>query len=394
MSILFSPFVSCEILKKKIDALITAPTPSPTPNPTPSPTHQPTPSPTSLPTPSKAPSPTISPPNPTPFPTPTSFTSSTSLQTNSKVITNSSGINNSSTVTISIGLIVGLIIGLIVVISIIIFTIIFVFKKIKKSKQSKQQNEIELQTQNSNFSNENNHQQQTTQYKSIQNISTNHSQSNQLKSFNTTSNTQYQQIPDFLDQNSINNNNQYVGMSVLNQFKEFKIPKSIEIDISELKFEKKLGEGNFGVVFQAKFNSKESNQINQNSIDQNEENNSINQNEENTKIVACKLLKSNNSIGFENGKNENIPIDNKELKEFIEEAQIMMKIPKNNNHVIKMIGICAQPLCIVSEYIDGGNLKQYLSTKQIQISLEEAIEYIKQICEGLQHLHQNQIIHR
>ena len=59
-----------------------------------------------------------------------------------------------------------------------------------------------------------------------------------------------------------------------------------------------------------------------------------------------------------------------------------------------MIGICAQPLCIVSEYIDGGNLKQYLYSKEVSITIEQAIEYIKQICEGLQHLHQNQIIHR
>ena len=87
-------------------------------------------------------------------------------------------------------------------------------------------------------------------------------------------------------------------------------------------------------------------------------------------------------------------IDNKELKEFIEEAQIMIKIPNNNNHVIKMIGICAQPLCIVNEYIDGGNLKQYLSSQQISIMIGEAKEYIKQTCEGLQHLHQNKIIHR
>ena len=78
-----------------------------------------------------------------------------------------------------------------------------------------------------------------------------------------------------MDQSGINN--QYVGASILNQLNGFKIPKSIEIDISQLKFEKQLGEGNFGVVFQAKFYS---NQI---------DNNSINQNEE---MVACKLLKA------------------------------------------------------------------------------------------------------
>ena len=196
--------------------------------------------------------------------------------------------------------------------------------------------------------------------------------------------SQYQQIPNFSGKKSLSNS-QYFGISTVNNQLNFKIPKAMEIDISQLKFEKKLGEGNFGVVLQAKFNSKTR-------LDQDSNNNSINQNEE---IVACKLLKSKNSIGLENEKNnEEISIDNKKLKEFVEEAQIMSKIPNNNNHVIKLIGICVQPFCIVSEYIDGGNLKQYLSSKEVSITIEEAIEYIKQICEGLQHLHQNRIIHR
>ena len=72
----------------------------------------------------------------------------------------------------------------------------------------------------------------------------------------------------------------------------------------------------------------------------------------------------------------------------------MMKIPNNNSRVIKLIGICAEPFCIVSEYIDGGNLQQYLSSEDVSITIGQAIEYIKQICEALQHLHQNQIIHR
>ena len=267
-----------------------------------------------------------------------------------------------------------------------IFTIIFILRR-KKSKKSKQKNEIELQNQNSN---ENNNQQQTTQYKSIQKALTNQQQyeifnSNQRTENQTSSSdspSQYQQIPNFSDKSSLNSN-QYFGMSTVNNQLDFKIPKAIEIDISQLKFEKKLGEGNFGVVFQAKFNSKT--RLGQN------KNNQINQNEE---IVACKLLKSKYSIGLENGKNEEISIDNKKLKEFVEEAQIMSKIPNNNNHVIKLIGICAQPFCIVSEYIDGGNLKQYLSSKEVSITIGQAIEFMKQICEGLQHLHQNKIIHR
>ena len=99
--------------------------------------------------------------------------------------------------------------------------------------------------------------------------------------------SQYQPVTNFLDKKSLNNN-QYFAISTINNQLDFKIAKSIEIDISQLKFEKKLGEGNFGVVLQAKFNSKTR-------LDQNNNNNSINQNEE---IVACKLLKSKNSIGF------------------------------------------------------------------------------------------------
>ena len=110
--------------------------------------------------------------------------------------------------------------------------------------------------------------------------------------------SQYQPVTNFLDKKSLNNN-QYFAISTINNQLDFKIAKSIEIDISQLKFEKKLGEGNFGVVFQTKFNSKTR-------LDQNNNNNSINQNED--EIVACKLLKSKNSIGFENNENEEISI--------------------------------------------------------------------------------------
>ena len=52
--------------------------------------------------------------------------------------------------------------------------------------------------------------------------------------------SQYQQIPNFLDKKSVNNN-QYFGISSVKNQLGIKVAKSIEIDISQLKFEKKLG---------------------------------------------------------------------------------------------------------------------------------------------------------
>ena len=160
------------------------------------------------------------------------------------------------------------------------------------------------------------------------------------------------------------------------------MPKETEIEISQLRFERKLGEGNFGVVFEANLQNK---------------------NDNSNQKVACKLLKSQNSISSEENyqqnssevqlTNKNISIEAKKLQEFLEEAQIMIKIPKNK-HLVKLIGICIDPVCILSEYIDGGNLKQYLDSKEIEMKVEEAIEYMKEICEGMNQLHQNQIIHR
>src|SRR5689334_21127701 len=61
---------------------------------------------------------------------------------------------------------------------------------------------------------------------------------------------------------------------------------------------------------------------------------------------------------------------------------------------VTVLGVCVDPkfpLCIVSEYIDGGTLNNWIHEKNFSVSL--GIQMLRDIAGGMSHLHADDIIH-
>lgn len=127
--------------------------------------------------------------------------------------------------------------------------------------------------------------------------------------------------------------------------------------------------GSFGVVFKAQFNDK---------------------------AVACKMFE-------ESAKSQE--------KEFVAEAKIMATIPPHSN-VVQLIGFSAQPAAILTEFLNGGSLKDFLENPEATFSIligknlkelnfetdnigkKIGVQFLRDVAAGLGHLHENNIVHR
>ncbi|XP_074566620.1 serine/threonine-protein kinase STY17-like [Curcuma longa] len=80
--------------------------------------------------------------------------------------------------------------------------------------------------------------------------------------------------------------------------------------------------------------------------------------------------------------------------EFNQEVEILRKVHHNN--VVRFIGACTKPneFCIVTEYMTGGNLYDYLHKHHMSLELPQLLKFAIDICKGMDYLHQNNIIHR
>ncbi|KAL7118478.1 hypothetical protein ACP275_02G004100 [Erythranthe tilingii] len=127
-----------------------------------------------------------------------------------------------------------------------------------------------------------------------------------------------------------------------------------EIDPQLLKFESKIASGSYGDLYKATYRSQE---------------------------VAIKILKTERL--------------NTELqKEFAQEVYIMRKVRHKN--VVQFIGACTKPpnLCIVTEYMPGGSVYDYLHKQKGTFKLPNLLKVAIDISKGMNYLHQNNIIHR
>ncbi|EYU37994.1 hypothetical protein MIMGU_mgv1a003777mg [Erythranthe guttata] len=127
-----------------------------------------------------------------------------------------------------------------------------------------------------------------------------------------------------------------------------------EIDPQLLKFESKIASGSYGDLYKATYRSQE---------------------------VAIKILKTERL--------------NTELqKEFAQEVYIMRKVRHKN--VVQFIGACTKPpnLCIVTEYMSGGSVYDYLHKQKGTFKLPNLLKVAIDISKGMNYLHQNNIIHR
>ncbi|KAL1563879.1 Serine/threonine-protein kinase sty46 [Salvia divinorum] len=127
-----------------------------------------------------------------------------------------------------------------------------------------------------------------------------------------------------------------------------------EIDPQLLKFESKIASGSYGDLYKGTFCSQE---------------------------VAIKILRTERL--------------NTELqKEFAQEVYIMRKVRHKN--VVQFIGACTRPpnLCIVTEYMSGGSVYDYLHKQRGTFKLPALLKVAIDVSKGMNYLHHNNIIHR
>ncbi|CAM8977342.1 unnamed protein product [Rhodiola kirilowii] len=127
-----------------------------------------------------------------------------------------------------------------------------------------------------------------------------------------------------------------------------------EIDYRQLKFENKIASGSYGDLFKGTYCSQE---------------------------VAIKVLKPER-------------LDSDLQKEFAQEVYIMRKVRHRN--VVQFIGACTKPptLCIVTEFMSGGSVYDYLHKQRGVFKLPTLLKVAIDISKGMNYLHQNNIIHR
>ncbi|XP_010436942.1 PREDICTED: serine/threonine-protein kinase STY46 [Camelina sativa] len=127
-----------------------------------------------------------------------------------------------------------------------------------------------------------------------------------------------------------------------------------EINLQHLKFGHKIASGSYGDLYKGTYCSQE---------------------------VAIKVLKPER-------------LDSELEKEFAQEVFIMRKVRHKN--VVQFIGACTKPphLCIVTEFMPGGSVYDYLHKQKGVFKLPALFKVAIDICKGMSYLHQNNIIHR
>ncbi|KAG8378000.1 hypothetical protein BUALT_Bualt08G0092600 [Buddleja alternifolia] len=127
-----------------------------------------------------------------------------------------------------------------------------------------------------------------------------------------------------------------------------------EIDANLLNFEYKIASGSHGDLYKGLFRSQD---------------------------VAIKVFKAE----FLNGDMQ---------REFSQEVYILRKVRHKN--VVQFIGACTRPplLCIVTEYMSGGSVYDFLHKQKGVFKLPSILRVAIDISKGMSYLHQNNIIHR
>ncbi|XP_074371272.1 serine/threonine-protein kinase STY8-like isoform X2 [Apium graveolens] len=80
--------------------------------------------------------------------------------------------------------------------------------------------------------------------------------------------------------------------------------------------------------------------------------------------------------------------------EFVHEVDILREVQHRN--VVRFIGACTKSphLCIVTEFMAGGSLYEYLHRNHTTMELSQLVTFAIDVCSGMEYLHQNDIIHR
>eukprot|EP01114_Cavostelium_apophysatum_P012180 TRINITY_DN2702_c0_g3_i1.p1 TRINITY_DN2702_c0_g3~~TRINITY_DN2702_c0_g3_i1.p1 ORF type:complete len:801 (-),score=165.69 TRINITY_DN2702_c0_g3_i1:48-2450(-) len=128
------------------------------------------------------------------------------------------------------------------------------------------------------------------------------------------------------------------------------LPKNYDIEFTEIKIKKKLGNGQFGEVVKGYWRNHD---------------------------VAVKQIRKVDSIS---------------LQAFIEEAQVMLRLRPHGN-IVQLLGICRNPPAIVMRFYENGSLLGYLQDNP-NLPWKFKLEVMSGIAAGMAHLHAEGVIHR
>ncbi|PAN11204.2 hypothetical protein PAHAL_2G149800 [Panicum hallii] len=95
----------------------------------------------------------------------------------------------------------------------------------------------------------------------------------------------------------------------------------------------------------------------------------------------------NVAINVLNSKNLNQKIWNEFKQEFYKLREL------HHANVIRLIDSCTRPPCIITEWISGGNLFDFLHNEHNVLDLPMLVKFALDVCRGMSYLHQNGIIH-
>ncbi|KAL2324617.1 hypothetical protein Fmac_023675 [Flemingia macrophylla] len=81
-------------------------------------------------------------------------------------------------------------------------------------------------------------------------------------------------------------------------------------------------------------------------------------------------------------------------EEFAQEIAILRQV--NHKNVVRFIGACTKcpHLCIVTEYMPGGSLYDYVHKNHNVLEMSQLLKFAIDVCKGMEYLHGNNIIHR
>ncbi|ELP84793.1 protein serine/threonine kinase, putative [Entamoeba invadens IP1] len=133
------------------------------------------------------------------------------------------------------------------------------------------------------------------------------------------------------------------------------VENSTHLDSDELKEEKKIGEGSFGIVFKGKYRGN---------------------------IVAIKKMKIGSG-------------DNSQIDEFKKEVAMLDKF--RSDYIVHFYGavFILNKICMVTEFAPFGSLKDVLKSKRLQeIVMKLRVKYCIDGAKGIFYLHENGILHR
>ncbi|XP_024972204.1 serine/threonine-protein kinase STY46-like isoform X2 [Cynara cardunculus var. scolymus] len=80
--------------------------------------------------------------------------------------------------------------------------------------------------------------------------------------------------------------------------------------------------------------------------------------------------------------------------EFAHEVAMLREVQHSN--IVRFVGACTKqpPLCIITEYMPGGSLYEYLHKNHNVLKLPQLLKFAIDVCKGMDYLHKSNIIHR